>query len=71
VGHGLGHGDRVDARAGAVVNDCLAAPRRSSAMTAACGQGGQAGRVFEALGVLGVEGVGHHAATVVISKAGG
>ena len=71
VGHSLSHGDGVDAGAGAVVDHGLVARQAQQRDDRGRRQGRQAGRVLETAGVLGVEGVGHHVATVLISNGGG
>ena len=71
VGHGARHGHGVDAGPGTVVHDCLVALEPQQRHDGRLRQGSQARRVLQPPGVLRVERVGHHAATVVTSNAGG
>ena len=71
VGHGLGHGDGVDARAGAVVDDGLVAVKPQQVDDRGLWQCCEAGQILQAPGVLWVEGVSLQPATVVISNSGG
>ncbi len=66
-----GDGHRVDAGAGAVVDDGLGAAEAQQVDDRRLRQGLEPRRVLESLAVFRVEGVGHQASVVVISNSGG